>query len=119
MEIFASRFEEEDEFAKEQREKTDLVFAAGYLSFIDLFLHETQKEDLRQALAFFSFGGQITATYKILDSTGLLDDDQINTILRCLINKKLRTQLIIKLVNKKLLSVLDLPLKPEKIAIQG
>lgn len=102
MEIFASRFESpEFEKAKNQRE-ADLVFAFGYLSFLDLFLSDFDRGELRFALSLFPNSGTVTKVFQILNQHQILNEDQLDTILGCLFNQVTRTRLIAKISAKNI-----------------
>ncbi len=106
MEIFASRFEEEDELVRSQAEEADLTFAVCYMSWVDRYLDNSDKGRLRYAISHIRDNGEMTIAYQLLSSAGtpeMLDGDQMNTIIRCLLNKILCTRLIIKLCAKDLL----------------
>lgn len=103
MEISTLRFEGEDEFAMEQRQETALMFAISYMNWVDEYLNDVEKAELRLAIANFNENGNITHVYQILNRTKILDDDQMDIIIDCLYHSILRTRFIINLCAKDLL----------------
>ena len=103
MEIFASQFEEEDEFVRSQKEETNLMFAIAYLSFLDPFLSDFDKQNLKFAIAYFPYNGPISNIFDILEKSEILNDDQVDTIINCLFNELVRTRLIVRINMKGIL----------------
>ncbi len=87
----------------DQEKEKNLLSALNYISFLCMHLSTENKQSLITAIGNFNLPGYRLAAFKIIAKTEILSSDQINIVLKCLMDELLRTRLVMGLSTRGIL----------------